>query len=60
MDNEIKKKILGRLFESVGMCSFCKRQDCGHEGNRELPTSIGINHILEAINLDEWFFKEPK
>lgn len=59
-DNATKKQIIDRLFKSVGICAFCKRQGCGHEGNRELPTSIGVNHVLEAINLDEWFFKEPK
>ena len=47
-----------RLYASSGICSFCKGDQCPHQGNKELPDYLKTDEVLEAINLDEYFFKE--
>lgn len=51
MDNKTKEVILDRIYEKVGL----------HKGGMTvLPEKIDTDTILEAINIDEYFFKEEQ
>lgn len=58
MDNATKETILKRLFDSVGVCTTCTEKGCPCS-NKTLPTTLSVEVVLKAINLDECFFKEP-
>jgi len=49
MDNETKTKIITRLHNKAGIYSG---------GMQILPDTLNTRDVLEAINLDEFFFKE--
>lgn len=55
--NEVKQLILGRLFASSSICMCCSKRDC-MAFNRQFPNALNIDDVLNAINLDEHFFKE--
>ena len=58
MNEATKEKIIDRLHKSSSVCGHCKRPECSHTGYRELPHSLDVADVLEAINLGEFFFKE--
>ncbi|MGD9157201.1 MAG: hypothetical protein PVG39_02220 [Desulfobacteraceae bacterium] len=55
--NEIKNKILERLFETSSHCSICNKRSCPHS-SRTLNATLKVDDVLRAINLDEYYFKE--
>lgn len=56
----IKETILERLYALAGQCAFCHKAGCGHKANTELPATLNTDDVLKAINLDEWYVKEPR
>lgn len=58
MDEITKAIILDRIFGSSSICGHCGKDDCGQEGNLVLPDTLKTEHVLKAINIDEYFFKE--
>lgn len=58
MDNKTKQVILERLYKTASTCTHCGRRGCLDSGSRELFPMIKREDVLEAINLDEYFFKE--
>ena len=57
-ENEAKDKILGRLHDRCGICDFCGKRGCGHP-NTILPSTMDRGDVLWAINLDNYYEKEP-
>lgn len=54
--NETTKiHVLDRLYKRASFCSFCGKKDCAHEGNRHLPTTLKLDDVLFAINLDNHY-----
>ena len=55
--NEERERIVTRLHELAGRCSFCGEQGCPHDGNTDLPGTLALDDVLRAINLDNHFEK---
>ena len=53
--NQERERIVGRLHELAGLCSFCGSPTCGHDGNTDLPAMLSLSDVLRAINLDNHF-----
>lgn len=49
MNEATKEKIIDRLHKSSSVCGHCKRPECSHTGYRELPHSLDVADVLEAI-----------
>lgn len=58
MDNETKEVIINRLHDHSSHCGHCGSKKCSHTGYRKLPDFLPLDTVLEAINLNEHFFKE--
>ena len=56
-ENQVKEKIVNRLHERCGICSFCGKQCCAHP-NTNLPSTLLQGDVLWAINLDNYFESE--
>lgn len=57
MDNRTKEVILERLYYKAGVCA-CGNDRCADSGHRKLPDMLRKEDVLEAINVDEFFFQE--
>lgn len=60
IENNIKKLVIDRLFNSLSICASCGRKNCTNHSYRTLPAQLNTMEVLRAINLDENYFKEPE
>ena len=58
MDNQTKEIIVNRLYEKAGICGHCGERRCPDAGYRKLPDTLNTDDVLQAINLDEHYYKD--
>ncbi len=54
-ENTVKENIMNRLYKRIGICAFCGKPQCAHDGNQHLPDVLNLDDVLRAINLDNHF-----